>query len=143
MVDAGKCPRCRDYSPTDVATLLQSGGVELLDPKTLSALCEVESNVRGWVASMARDEKLSDQLIVPNVEQPSDFFYDEKNPKALRILPKGVARRRPVFHGLGKTRNETAETDSARAPEAQVIELYGGNIHRRAVTRMAAGVSGS
>jgi hypothetical protein len=40
-VDAGEMPPLRpfvfntDHTPSDIATLLQSGGVELLDPKTL------------------------------------------------------------------------------------------------------------
>jgi hypothetical protein len=93
-VDAGEMPELypfvfiSDYSPTDVATLLQSGGVELLDPKTLAALHKVEGSVRAWLALMARYEKLSDQLIVPNVEQGPEFFYDPATKKLRKRFEK-------------------------------------------------------
>ena len=51
-LDAGDMPPLRpfvfttDYSPGDFATLLQSGGVQLLDVKTLTALRELESVIR-------------------------------------------------------------------------------------------------
>jgi hypothetical protein len=94
MVDAGEMPTLypivfiTDYSPTDVATLLQAGGVELLDPKTLAALRKVESSVRAWLATMARYEKLSDLLIVPNVEQGPEFFYDPATKKLRKRFEK-------------------------------------------------------
>lgn len=93
-VEAGEMPELApfvfitDYSPTDVATLLQSGGSELLDPKTLAALHNLESSVRAWLAEMARYEKLSDQLIVPNVEQGQDFFYDPATKKLRKRFGK-------------------------------------------------------
>jgi hypothetical protein len=93
-VDAGEMPELRpfvfitDYSPTDTATLLQSGGAELLDPKTLVALRKLESSVREWLAEMARYEKISDQLIVPNVEQGRDFFYDPATKKLRKRFEK-------------------------------------------------------
>src|SRR5215469_12356806 len=65
-----------DYSPGDIATLLQSGGVQLLDVKTLTALRELESVIRWGVSDMARYQKLSDELIVPNLDQDISFFYD-------------------------------------------------------------------
>ena len=93
-VDAGEMPELppfvfiTNYSPTDIATLLQAGGVELLDPKTLAALRKVEGSVRAWLAEMARYEKLSDQLIVPNVEQGRDFFYDPVTRKLRKRFEK-------------------------------------------------------
>src|SRR5213596_3161644 len=51
-LDAGEMPSLQpfvfttDYSPSDIATLLQSGGVELLAVKTLMALRELESVIR-------------------------------------------------------------------------------------------------
>src|SRR5947208_3895657 len=71
-LDAGEMPLVRpfsfvaDYSPVDIATLLQAGGVELLDPKTLTAVRRTESIIRGGLALMARFEKVSDQLILSN-----------------------------------------------------------------------------
>lgn len=93
-VDAGEMPTLypfvfiTDYSPTDMATLLQAGGVELLDPKTLGALHKLESNVRAWLARMARYQKLSDELIVPNLDQGPEFFYDPATKKLRKRFEK-------------------------------------------------------
>jgi hypothetical protein len=93
-VEAGEMPTLfpfvfiADYSPTDMATLLQAGGVELLDPKTLGALRKVESNVRAWLARMARYQKLSDELIVPNLDQGPEFFYDPATRKLRKRFEK-------------------------------------------------------
>ena len=65
-----------DYSATDIATLLQSGGYQLLDVKTLVALRQLESVLRGGISTMQRAQQLSDTLIVPNLEQDITFFYD-------------------------------------------------------------------
>ena len=67
-----------DYSPSDLATMLQSGGVQLLDVQTLRALRNDESVIRWGLARMARYQKLSDELIVPNLDQDISFFYDSK-----------------------------------------------------------------
>ena len=53
-MNAGEMPPLRpfvfitDYSPSDLATMLQSGGVQLLDVQTLRALRNDESVIR-WV----------------------------------------------------------------------------------------------
>jgi hypothetical protein len=65
-----------DYSPGDFATFLQSGGIELLDVETLMALRNDESVIRWGLSRMERYTKLSDQLIVPNLDQDVSFFYD-------------------------------------------------------------------
>ena len=99
-LDAGEMPPIRmfaftsDYSPSDIATLLQSGGIELLDVKTLTSLRQRESVIRGGLTRMGHYEKLSDQLIAPNLDQDISFFYDpatkhlrkkfEKYPDALQ-----------------------------------------------------------
>ena len=57
-----------DYSPGDFATLLQSGGIQLLDLQTLTALRNDESVIRWGLSRMARYQKLSDELIVPNLD---------------------------------------------------------------------------
>jgi hypothetical protein len=86
-LDAGEMPAIKplafyaDYSPTDVATLLQAGGVELLDPKTLTALRNTESVIRGGLARMSHYERLSDQLIYPNLDKGNAFFYDPATKK--------------------------------------------------------------
>ena len=63
-----------DYSPGDFATLLQSGGVQLLDVETLTALRNDESVVRWGLSRLQRYQKLSDELIVPNLAQDISFF---------------------------------------------------------------------
>jgi hypothetical protein len=86
-LDAGEMPPLRpfvfitDYSPSDLATMLQSGGVQLLDVQTLRALRNDESVIRWGLARMARYQKLSDELIVPNLDQDISFFYDPATKK--------------------------------------------------------------
>jgi len=92
-----KCRRCTrssfttDYSPGDVATLLQSGGVELLDVKTLMALRQMESVIRWGLSDMQRYQKLSDELIMPNLDQDISSFTirPQRNCESvLRSIPK-------------------------------------------------------
>ena len=64
------------YSATDVATLLQSGGYQLLDINTLVALHQVETVLRGGITMMTHAQQLSDALIAPNLDQDVTFFYD-------------------------------------------------------------------
>jgi hypothetical protein len=81
-LDAGEMPPLNsfaftsDYSATDIATLLQSGGYQLLDVKTLVALHRLETVLRGGISTMQRAQELSDTLIVPNLDQDPSFFYD-------------------------------------------------------------------
>src|SRR5437868_8589041 len=81
-LQAGEMPPVRrftfttDYNPGDIATLLQSGGVELLDVRTLTALRELESVIRWGLSHMAHYQKLSDELIAPNLDQEKTFFYE-------------------------------------------------------------------
>lgn len=114
-LEAGEMPTLRpfsfisDYSPTDVATLLQSGGVELLDPKTLIALRNVESTLRRGLALMARYERLSDQLIVPNVDQGPSFFYDPTTGKLrnrFEDYPQSIEDTAQFFRNLEKAQTE-------------------------------------
>ncbi len=82
-----------DYTPGDIATLLQSGGVELLEVKTLVALRELESVIRWGLSDMARYQKLSDELIVPNLDQDISFFYDPATKtlrKRFEIYPQAL-----------------------------------------------------
>jgi hypothetical protein len=86
-LDAGEMPILRpfsfttDYSATDAATLLQSGGYQLLSVKTLLALREVESTLRGGLSRITHYQNLSDALIFPNLDQDISFFYDPATKK--------------------------------------------------------------
>src|SRR5207247_5728275 len=62
-LDAGEMPQLHpfvfttDYSPGDFATLLQSGGIQLLDLETLTALRNDASFIRWAMRRMARYQK--------------------------------------------------------------------------------------
>src|SRR5215831_5938770 len=77
-----------DYSASDIATLLQAGGIELLDVKTLTALRDLESVIRNGLAQIAHFQKLSDELIVPNLDQNISFFYDPVTKKLRKRFEK-------------------------------------------------------
>src|SRR5215831_4474340 len=89
-LDAGEMPPLRpfifttDYSPGDFAALLQSGGIQLLDLETLIALRNDETVIRWGLSRMTRYTKLSDELIVPNLDQDISFFYDPATKKLRR-----------------------------------------------------------
>jgi hypothetical protein len=114
-LDAGEMPPLRpfvfitDYSPSDLATMLQSGGVQLLDVQTLRALRNDESVIRWGLQRMARYQKLSDDLIVPNLGQDISFFYDPATKKLRRqfeIYPKALEARVDFAHELERTHTE-------------------------------------
>jgi len=81
-LDAGEMPSINsfsftsDYSATDTASLLQSGGYQLLDVKALVAIRHLESVLRGGISTMQRAQQLSDTFIVPNLDEDITFFYD-------------------------------------------------------------------
>ncbi len=98
-LDAGEMPQLHpfvfttDYSPGDFATILQSGGIQLLELETLTALRRDESVIRWGLSGMARYQKLSDELIVPNLNQDISFFYDpttKKLRKQFEIYPEAL-----------------------------------------------------
>ena len=98
-LDAGEMPALHpfvfttDYSPGDFATLLQSGGIELLDLETLTVLRKDESVIRWGLSRLQRYQKLSDELIVPNLDQDISFFYDpttKKLKKRFEIYPEAL-----------------------------------------------------
>ena len=114
-LDAGEMPPLRpftfitDYSPSDLATMLQSGGVQLLDVQTLRALRSDESVIRWGLARMGRYQKLSDELIVPNLDKDIFFFYDpatKKLRKQFEIYPKALEERVDFAHELERTHTE-------------------------------------
>jgi len=114
-LDAGDMPPLRpfvfttDYSPGDIATLLQSGGVQLLDLKTLTALRELESVIRWGLSNMQRYQKLSDELIVPNLDQDISFFYDpgtKRLRKRFEIYPQALEALVKFAHDLDRTKTK-------------------------------------
>src|SRR4029453_4416319 len=114
-LDAGEMPPLRpfvfitDYSPSDLATMLQSGGVQLLDLQTLRALRNDEAVIRWGLARIARYQKLSDELIVPNLDQDISFFYDpaaRKLRKRFEIYPQALEARVKFANELEQTHTE-------------------------------------
>ena len=114
-LDAGQMPTLRpfvfitDYSPGDIATLLQSGGVQLLDIKTLMAVRGLESVIRWGLSALARYQKLSDELIVPNLDQDVSFFYDpatKRLRKRFEIYPQALEATVKFSHDLERTETE-------------------------------------
>ena len=98
-----------DYSASDMSSLLQSGGYEVLDIKTLSAVHQLESTIRWGLDRMSHYQKLSDELIWPNLDQDISFFYDP----ATKQLRKKFARYPEIlddtakfFHDLEKAKRE-------------------------------------
>jgi hypothetical protein len=117
-LDAGEMPPVRpftfitDYSPSDLATVLQSGGVQLFDVQTLKALRSDESVIRWGLQRMARYQKLSDDLIVPNLGQDISFFYDPATKKLRRqfeIYPQALEARVNFAHQLERTHTKLLE----------------------------------
>jgi hypothetical protein len=114
-LNAGEMPPVRpfvfttDYSPTDWATMLQSGGVQLLDVQTLMAVRNDESVIRWGLSRMAWYQKLSDELIVPNLDQDISFFYDpatKKLRKRFEIYPEALDARVRFANDLERTHTE-------------------------------------
>ena len=114
-LDAGKMPPLRpfvfttDYSPADFATWLQAGGIQLLNVKTLTALRELESVIRWGLNDIARYQKLSDELIVPNLDQDISFFYEpvsRKLRKRFEIYPQALEATVKFAHDLDRTKTE-------------------------------------
>jgi hypothetical protein len=112
-LDAGEMPPLRpfvfttDYSPGDFATWLQAGGIQLLDVKTLTTLRELESVIRWGLNDIARYQKLSDELIVPNLDQDISFFYDpatRKLRKRFEIYAEALDGTVKFAHDLDRTK---------------------------------------
>ncbi len=98
-----------DYSPGDFAAMLQSGGNQLLDLQTLNALRNDESVIRWGLSGMARYQKLSDELIVPNLNQDISFFYDpvtKKLRKQFEIYPQALQANVKFASDLERTHTE-------------------------------------
>ena len=98
-----------DYSPGDFAALLQSGGVQLLDVETLTALRNDESVIRWGLSKVQRYQKLSDELIVPNLGRDVSFFYDparRRLRKPFEIYPEALQATVQFAHDLDRTHRE-------------------------------------
>src|SRR6266568_8586599 len=114
-LDAGEMPPLRpftfitDYRESDLATMLQSGGVQLLDVQTLRALRSDESVIRWGLARMARYQKLSDELIVPNLDKDISFFYTpatKKLRKQFEIYAEALEATVKLANDLERTHSE-------------------------------------
>jgi hypothetical protein len=114
-LDAGETPPMQsfifitDYNPADFATMLQAGGIQLLDLETLMALRNDESVIRWGLSRMARYQKLSDELIVPNLDQDVSFFYDpatKKLRKRFEIYPEALQETVNFANELERTHTE-------------------------------------
>jgi hypothetical protein len=90
-------------TPGDNATLLQADGIELLDVKTLMVLRDFETVARWGLSRMAHYQKLSDELIAPNLGQDAAFFYEDEG-RNLRerfdIYPEALQARLDFFNEL-------------------------------------------
>src|SRR5215469_12259351 len=98
-----------DYSPIDWATMMQSGGLQLLDVRTVMAVRNDESVIRWGLSRMAWYQKLSDELIVPNLDQDTSFFYDpatKKLRKRFEIYPDALDARVKFANELERTHIE-------------------------------------
>ena len=114
-LDAGDMPPVHpfvfttDYNAGDFATMLQAGGIQLLDLETLTALRNDESVIRWGLSRMARYQKLGDDLIVPNLDQDISFFYDpatKKLRKGFEIYPEALDARLKFANDLERTHME-------------------------------------
>ena len=114
-LDAGETPPLHpftfttDYNPGDIATLLQSGGIELLGVKTLMALRGVESVIRWGLSRMADYKQFSNELIVPNLDQDISFFYDPATKKLrnrFEMYPEALQATANFAHDLERTQTE-------------------------------------
>jgi hypothetical protein len=98
-----------DYSASDMSSVLQSGGYEVLDIKTLTALRDLESTIRGGLDRMTHYQKLSDELIWPNLDQDRSFFYDpatKKLRKRFARYPEILEDTAKFFHDLENAKGQ-------------------------------------
>jgi hypothetical protein len=114
-LDAGEMPPLRpfvfitDYNPGDFATWLQAGGTQLLDLEALMALRNDESVIRWGLSGIARYQKLSDELIVPNLDQDTSFFSDpitRKLRKRFEMYPEALQATVKFANDLERTHTE-------------------------------------
>lgn len=83
--------------------------MQLLDVETLTALRNDESVIRWGLSRLQRYQKLSDELIVPNLAQDTSFFYDpatKKLRKPFEIYPDALQATVKFAHDLDRTHSE-------------------------------------
>jgi hypothetical protein len=114
-LNAGEMPAIRpfsfssDYSASDVASMLQAGGYDLLEVKTLIALRNTESVIRGGLSRVRHYQDLSDQMIVPHLDDDISFFYDPATKqlrKKFARYPEILESSATFFHDMEKAQNE-------------------------------------
>jgi hypothetical protein len=127
-LDAGEMPPLRpfvfttDYSPGDFAALLQSGGIQLLDLETLTALRNDETIIRWGLSRMTRYTKLSDELIMPNLDQDISYFYDpatKKLRKRFEFFPEALDATVRFANELERTHTELLKRIQAERQRGQ------------------------
>ena len=80
-----------DYDPSDIASVLGSGGFDLLEVETVREIKGAETTLRVMLATARHDQQLSDALILPNLEKDRSFFYDP-----------ATHQLRPAYHWYGE-----------------------------------------
>jgi hypothetical protein len=112
---AGEMPPIRpfsftsDYSASDISGLLQTGGYDVLDVKTLTTLRQFESTVRWGLSRMAHYQSLSDELIMPHLDEDISFFYDPATKQLRKRFsghPEMLEGAGSFFHDMEKTKRE-------------------------------------
>ncbi|MGH7937194.1 MAG: hypothetical protein ACRD5Z_17100, partial [Bryobacteraceae bacterium] len=74
-----------------------------------TALRNLESVIRWGLSNMARYEKLSDELIAPNLGQDASFFYDPATKKLrerFEIYPEALHATAKFGHDLQKAKTQ-------------------------------------
>ena len=114
-VAAGEMPPLRpfsftsDYSASDTSSLLQAGGYDVLDVKTLTALRKLESVIRWGLNRMEHYQKLSDELIRPHLDEDISFFYDPATKqlrKRFSDYPEMLEDTATFFHDMEKAKRD-------------------------------------
>ena len=80
-----------------------------LDVETLTALRNDESVIRWGLSRMTHYQKLSDELIVPNLDQDTSFFYDpatKKLRKRFEMYSEALQATVKFAHDLDRTHTE-------------------------------------
>jgi len=64
------------YDRADLASLLQAGGLDVLELRTVARMREVDAISRTGYATMSNYQELTNQLIVLHAGEGRDYFYD-------------------------------------------------------------------